>query len=186
MNYPVRSLNKDFEAALNTHEFVRSTDLIIELAKSESIRVHSAIMKARCPFFDALYGGGADGRWLLGRRGDGEAIKVDMKHVGKPVMEAVVTWLYTDWGPEGFDGVRAGVKENKIDDYLDYVMDVMSVANELMLERLSQVCQKVLGSYGMSWYPISRGRNGILIFFSEHKKCGTIVDGSFCLFRDGF
>ncbi|RPB16727.1 hypothetical protein P167DRAFT_499246 [Morchella conica CCBAS932] len=147
MNYPARSLNKDFEVALNTHEFVRSTDLIIELAKSESIRVHSAIMKARCPFFDALYGGGADGRWLLGRRGDGEAIKVDMKHVSKPVMEAVVTWLYTDWGPEGFDGVRVGVKESKIDDYLDYVMDVMSVANELMLERLSQVCQKVLGNY---------------------------------------
>lgn len=149
MQYPSRSLHKDFENALKTPEFRQDTDLLIELASGESIHVHSPIMRARCPFFEALYGGGASGRWLLGRRGDGESlIKVDMKHVEKRVMEMVVNWLYTDWGLTGFDGVRVGVERAKVDEYLDFVMDVMSVANELMLQRLSQLCQKVLGGYG--------------------------------------
>lgn len=149
MHYPPRSLHSDFEAALKTRELKQNADLSIELARGESLHVHSAIMRVRCPFFEALYGGGASGRWLLGRRGDGEGlVKVDMKHVEKPVMEMVISWLYTDWGPAGFDGIRVGVEGMKVDEYLDFVMDVMSVANELMLERLSQVCQKVLGGYG--------------------------------------
>lgn len=149
MQYPPRSLHSDFEAALKTPEFGQNTDLLIELARGESIRVHSTIMRARCPFFEALYGGGASGRWLLGRRGDGDGlVKVDMKHVGKPVMEMVVNWLYTDWGLAGFDGVCDGVEKAKVDEYLDFVVDVMSVSNELMLKGLSQLCQKVLGGYG--------------------------------------
>jgi hypothetical protein len=36
-----------------------------------------------------------------------------------------------------------------LDELLDHVMDVMSVANELMLDRLSQVCQRLIGRYGM-------------------------------------
>lgn len=149
MHYPPRSLHSNFEAALKAPELEQYTDLFIELARGESIRVHSAIMRARCPFFETLYGGGASGRWLLGRRGGGEGlVKVDMKHVEKPVMEMVINWLYTDWGPAGFDGVRVGVEGAKVDQYLDFIIDVMGVANELMLERLSQVCQKVLGGYG--------------------------------------
>lgn len=147
MQYPSRSLHSDFKTALKTSEFEKDTDLLIELAHGESIRAHSAIMRTRCPFFEALYGGGASGRWLLGRREDG-LIKVDMKHIGKPVMEMVVNWLYTDWGLTGFDGVCVGVEEAKVDEYLDFVLDVMSVANELMLQGLSQLCQKVLGGYG--------------------------------------
>lgn len=149
MHYPPRSLDSDFVAALQTSEFEKHTDLVIELARGENMHVHSAIMRARCPFFEALYGGGASGRWLLGRRGDGEdLVKVNMKHVELSVMKMVMNWLYTDWGPAGFDGVKVGVEGAKVDEYLDFVMDVMSIANELMLERLSQVCQKVLGSYG--------------------------------------
>jgi hypothetical protein len=36
-----------------------------------------------------------------------------------------------------------------LDELLDHVMDVMSVANELMLDRLSQICQRLIGRYGM-------------------------------------
>lgn len=173
MQYPPRSLHNDFKTALKTSEFEQNTDLLIELARGESIRVHSAIMRARCPFFEALYGGGASGRWLLGRRGEGEnLVKVDMKHVGKPVMEMVVNWLYTDWGLAGFDGVRVGVEGAKVDEYLDFVMDIMGVANELILERLSQLCQKVLGGYGQFQHLIS------LITGEEREEC--IMLSYFC------
>lgn len=35
-----------------------------------------------------------------------------------------------------------------LDAFLDLVMEVMSVANELMLDRLAQCCQKMLGRFG--------------------------------------
>jgi hypothetical protein len=70
-----------------------------------------------------------------------------MKHVSKDIMKMVISWLYCDWGVEGFDRITVGVKEENLDEYLDFVLDIMSCANELMLGRLSQVCQKVLGQY---------------------------------------
>jgi len=119
--------------------------MVIDLADSEWMVVHSALMRVRCPFFDALYGGKAGGRWLLGRQEEG--IRVDMKHVSKDIMEMVVSWLYYDWDTKGFDGVRIGVDEGDVNKFLDFVLDVLATANELMLDRLSQVCQKVVGRY---------------------------------------
>ena len=55
----------------------------------------------------------------------------------------------------GIDGWRrAGyelfedVKVNDLDDFVDLIIDVLAIANELMLERLAQICQKLLGSFG--------------------------------------
>ena len=36
------------------------------------------------------------------------------------------------------------------DAFLDLALEVLSIANELMLDRLAQCCQKVLGQYGES------------------------------------
>lgn len=145
------SMNRDFSNALSSpsrSEFNESADMIIELASDESVLVHSVIMKARCPFFKALYG--SSGQWLLKRREQG-IVKVDMKHISKPIIDIVVHWLYSDWGVEGFDGIRAGKESGKVEEFIDLVLEVMSVANELMLGRLCQVCQKILGRYG-KWF----------------------------------
>lgn len=125
----------------------RTADMVIDTADDQSIEAHSALMRVRCPFFDALYGGRASGRWLIGRRpGESELSKihVDMKHVKKDVMGMVVSWLYYDWDADEFDKTRVGVDED-VDQFLDFVLDVLSTSNELMLERLSQVCQQVIG-----------------------------------------
>jgi len=148
MHYPPRCMDKDFQLASMDPDFFHTADMIIDVADGESIAVHSALMRVRCPFFEALYGGGTGGRWLLGRQRDADPdIHVDMKHVQREIMKMVVSWLYYDWDAEGFDGIRVGVKDGDVDQYLDFVLDVMSTANELMLERLSQVCQQVVGRY---------------------------------------
>ncbi|KAF8537762.1 regulator of chromosome condensation 1/beta-lactamase-inhibitor protein II [Trichophaea hybrida] len=148
MHYPPRCMDKDLQSAYMDPDFFHTADMIIDVADGESIAVHSALMRMRCPFFEALYGGGARGRWLLGRQeGADSSIHVDMKHVEREIMEMVVSWLYYDWDAEGFDGVRVGVKDGNVDQYLDFALDVLSTANELMLDRLSQVCQKVVGRY---------------------------------------
>jgi hypothetical protein len=148
MHYPPRCMDKDLQLASMDPDFFHTADMIIDVADGESIAVHSALMRVRCPFFEALYGGGTGGRWLLGRQRDADPdIHVDMKHVQREIMKIVVSWLYYDWDAEGFDGIRVGVKDGDVDQYLDFVLDVMSTANELMLERLSQVCQQVVGRY---------------------------------------
>ncbi|KAG0640800.1 hypothetical protein HOY80DRAFT_884178 [Tuber brumale] len=145
--HPSCSMNRDLSNALSgpsRSEFEESADMMIELANEESMLVHSVIMKARCPFFKALYG--SSGRWLIKRREQG-IVKVDMKHISKPAMDMVVNWLYSDWGVEGFDGVKVGKESGKVEEFIDFVLEVLSVANELILGRLCQVCQKILGRY---------------------------------------
>lgn len=148
-----KSLDRDMRRAYNDPDFFTTADMILDLLDGESMAVHSSVMRSRCPFFSALYGdgdlGGGSGRWLEGRLdgGRGEPLHIDLTHIAKETMDLVVSWLYHDWGLEEFDGIRAGVKEEDVDTFLDFVLDVLSAANELMLDRLGQICQKIMGRY---------------------------------------
>ena len=105
-------------------------------------------MCQRCPFFEGLFEGRAAGLWLSSRRQQlkepEETIKVDLKHVDPTVFDFVLRHIYADTDEEIFDAVVTA----DFDSFLDLVMEVMSVANELMLDRLAQCCQKMLGRYG--------------------------------------
>ncbi|KAH0558984.1 hypothetical protein GP486_004402, partial [Trichoglossum hirsutum] len=143
---PTKTLHADMEQAITDSRFFDDGDAIVELADSE-VMVHSALMCQRCPFFEGLFKGRAAGGWLASRRErvaeTSGVIKIDLKHVDSAVFKLVLRHIYADTGEELFEDV---VTED-IDEFLDTVMDVMSVANELMLDRLSQICQKVLGRF---------------------------------------
>ncbi|KAK8157732.1 hypothetical protein BKA80DRAFT_312169 [Phyllosticta citrichinensis] len=146
---PRRSLTQDMQHAIQDDAFFEDADVIVQLADGE-IPVHSALMVQRCPFFEGLFKGRAAGRWLEGRRSEpGQAIKVDLEHVEKQVFELILHYLYADAGDEIFyDFVSDNLGEAlALNEYLDHIMDVLSVANELMLDRLSQVCQQVIGRH---------------------------------------
>lgn len=141
------SLDKDMDFATVHPEFYQNGDAVVELADGEAL-VHVDLMSRRCPFFEGLFQGRAGGRWLAERRdmlGDSdEAVGIDMKHVDVHIFQLVLRHIYADAGEEIFDDI---VTES-LDEFLDIVLDVLSVANELMLDRLSQICQMVLGRYG--------------------------------------
>lgn len=87
--------------------------------------------------------GRAGGRWVAGRGSDEAGINVSLDHISLKTFSLVARYIYADTGAEMFDDiVSVGV-----DDFLDTVMDVMSAANELMLDRLSQICQSVVGRF---------------------------------------
>ncbi|EHK96040.1 putative BTB/POZ domain-containing protein 1 [Glarea lozoyensis 74030] len=141
--FPRPLLNKDLGLAIQDPTFFEDGDLIIELDGSE-VLVHSALLCQRCPFFDGLFNGRAGGQWLDGRREvSSSAIRVDLKHVEPPVFELVLRYLYADVGSELFDDVNV----DDLDEFSDLVMAVMAVADELMIDRLSQVCQEVIGRF---------------------------------------
>ena len=147
---PRRSLNMDLELAIKEQSFFDSGDMIIELADGEMC-LHADIVCQRCPFFEGLFRGRAGGQWLAGRRTEeSQLVRIDLTHVETHLFELVVRHLYTDAGEELFNEVTSEDLNDflALDELLDHVMDVMAIANELMLDRLSQICQRLIGRYG--------------------------------------
>lgn len=151
MVHPRKSLHVDMELAIKDESFFQSGDVIVDLADGEML-LHSDVICQRCPFFEGLFRGRAGGQWLAGRQNDESSlIHIDLTHVETRLFELVVRHLYTDAGEEIFADVTSEDLNDllALDELLDHVMDVMSVANELMLDRLSQICQRLIGRYGM-------------------------------------
>ncbi|KAL9601488.1 MAG: hypothetical protein Q9179_002857 [Wetmoreana sp. 5 TL-2023] len=140
---PTKTLHEDMDRAIAEPDYFQHADVNIQL-DGASLKAHSPILCQRCPFFEGLFQGRAAGRWLSTRRQQSqESVAVDFKHVDPRVFKLVRRYIYADTGEELFDQIRCPDLES----FLDLILEVMSVANELMLDRLSQCCQKVLGRY---------------------------------------
>ncbi|KAJ5051757.1 uncharacterized protein L3040_001529 [Drepanopeziza brunnea f. sp. 'multigermtubi'] len=143
MSEPDRRMDTDMRLALQDSGFFDDGDIIVELDGSERI-VHSALMCRRCPFFEGLFNGRAGGQWLAGRRqNNSDLVRIDLKHVEAETFDVVLRYIYSDAGTEIFDDVVS----DDIDEFSELVLDVLAVSDELMLDRLSQVCQQVLGRF---------------------------------------
>ncbi|PKS05053.1 hypothetical protein jhhlp_008420 [Lomentospora prolificans] len=142
----VKSLDRDFALAVRDMDFLESGDVIIGLNGAE-VPVHSQLMCQRCPFFCGLFQGRSQGQWLAGRleesMAEGTKIQVDLSHMEPHAFRYVLTYLYGDVGLELFDDTVS----TNIDEFSELVMEVMSIANELMLKRLSQICQQVISRF---------------------------------------
>ncbi|WPG98317.1 Hypothetical protein R9X50_00110500 [Acrodontium crateriforme] len=142
MVQPRPCLDMDMEVAFADPSFFHDGDAVVQL-DGDKFRVHSSLLCERCPFFEGLFMGRAGGRWVAGRSSEEDGISVSLDHISMKTFGLVARYIYADTGAEMFDDiVSVGV-----DDFLDTVMDVMSAANELMLDRLSQICQSVVGRF---------------------------------------
>ncbi|KAI1338432.1 BTB/POZ domain-containing protein [Xylariaceae sp. FL0016] len=142
---PPRSMNEDFRNALEDTAFFEDGDAVLDL-DGDSIPVHSAIICQRCPWFQGLFQGRSGGAWLDSRRAaqeDADQVHIDLQHMDPEAFHYVLQHLYSDTADDLFDDVIA----DSIDDFSELVMDVMSIANELMMDRLSQICQKIIGRF---------------------------------------
>ncbi|KAF6823597.1 BTB/POZ domain-containing protein [Colletotrichum plurivorum] len=140
-----KSLDKDFAQAMLDSSFFEDADTMIEL-DGEEVPVHSPLMRQRCEFFEGLFHGRARGMWLAGRRdvlAEKELVRVDLSHCDPEAFQYVLRHIYADTGVELFNSTTAA----DIDEFCDLVMAVMSIANELMLDRLSQICQYVIARF---------------------------------------
>jgi len=149
-----RTLDQEMERAIQDPIFFDRGDIIVRLADDE-VRVHGALVCQRCPFFKGLFQGRAGGQWLSERRQgldkQNGAVRVDLAHVESHVFDKVLRHIYADTGPELFDDIIA----DNLDEFLDEIVEILGVANELMLDRLSEICQNVIGKYGICQSPDS-------------------------------
>ncbi|KAJ4202613.1 hypothetical protein NW767_005985 [Fusarium falciforme] len=139
------SLDADFKQAIYDPSFFDDGDIILEL-DGEDVTAHSQLLCQRCPFFEGLFNGRSQGQWLAGRRdgmGEADKIRVDLKHIDPDIFHYVMSFIYADIGQELFDEVSVA----NLDELSELVLGVMSAANELMLDRLSQVCQSLIGKF---------------------------------------
>lgn len=142
---PEASLDTDMQLAIEDTKFFHDGDVIIELDGDE-VHAHSQLLCQRCPFFKGMFHGRSNGQWLVGRKQslDGnEKLRVDLGHMKPETFQYVMESIYGDRGIEIFDKVIA----TDIDEFSEVVLDVMGAANELMLDRLSQICQYVIGKF---------------------------------------
>lgn len=139
---PSRSLNMDLQSAVKDLDFFDDADALLKLDGDE-VPGHSALLRRRCPFFEALFHGHSQGAWLAGRRdtlGVASQIPIDLEHIDPDTFGYVLRHLYADVGSELFDDVVC----DGIDDFTELVMDVMDVANELILDRVSSYSLSLL------------------------------------------
>ncbi|CAK7566316.1 MAG: hypothetical protein SEPTF4163_004256 [Sporothrix epigloea] len=147
---PKPCMDKDFELAIKDSRFFEDGDAILEL-KDVELPVHSVFLCQRCPWFQGLFHGRSGGQWLAARRqttlsaplAAKQNVRLDLKHMDPVAFQYVLRYLYADAGPELFDSLVSP----DLDTFFDALLDVLSIANELMLDRLSQICQLVIGQF---------------------------------------
>ncbi|KAJ3069923.1 hypothetical protein HDU98_007031 [Podochytrium sp. JEL0797] len=119
-------------------------DVVLELQDGR-LFCHRLFLAARSPFFDAMFGLGS--RWSLKREQEGSVVVVELRHFSKEVMLIVLDWIYTDMK---LGHLVKGLVRRDLMAYVNALIDVLSVANELLLERLKeQVCEALSRLIGL-------------------------------------
>lgn len=137
------SMAADYAQAIRDPRFFDDADIILELDGAE-VPVHRELMCQRSPWFYVLFYGRSKGQWLATRRqgmGPTDKLRLDFKHMSPKAFECVLDFLYTD-----SDTFIEQVVVPNSEAFFDYTIDVLSIANELMLHRLAQTCQRCLAA----------------------------------------
>lgn len=136
-----KRLASEMSVLLNDESF--PTDMIIELA-DKRVACHSLIMHTRCEFFEAMYLGAA-GSWVASRYGTSadSVININLKHIKGEYFMPVLCHIYSDAGEE----CLFTLQHDTTSDFIEYVIQVMAVANELLLTRFMRICESFLAGY---------------------------------------
>ncbi|KAL2266049.1 hypothetical protein VTJ83DRAFT_5401 [Remersonia thermophila] len=140
-----RCMDRDFQSAVKDRRFFSDGDALLVLDGAAEVPVHTALVCQRSPWFKGLFFGRSRGMWLAGRRAEASdgRIKIDLGHADPEAFSYVLRYLYGDCGAAMFDSAAC----DSVEDFMDLIMEVMYIADYLMLDRLSQICQRVMGQF---------------------------------------
>lgn len=155
------TLSQDIQSLLE-HRLALKADTTLQLLDGVA-SVHSTILRARSPFFAALFGNPV---WTQQRRQSSNPIPVDLSHIPSAFMTPVLEHIYSDDENAFFltHGAifflspftlhvwlkQAWTEYDTVDARIDFVASIMATANELLLDRLKIVCAEALRPLGES------------------------------------
>lgn len=153
-------------AASSPFADVLKPDVILRLADRD-VPCHSVVLRARCPFFRTVFD---DDEWYVARK-HGGAVALDFNHIEWDVMSLVLEHVYRDAGMSLFQRVERSTAEQ----YIQHTVKILAVANELLLDKLKQVCSAVLRSFGECFREVSArppaGSDTHRFPFSQVEQC---------------
>lgn len=116
----------------------KACDVVIVLSDRE-VAANSALLRARCPFFEAMF---ADRDWTQDRVEKGQIV-VNMEHLRWRPMNLVFRFIHEGLEDDLFDYLH----QETLDEFLDFVFEVMATATELLMDRLVLVCSRVIATH---------------------------------------
>ncbi|KAJ6618827.1 hypothetical protein B0H10DRAFT_2028138 [Mycena sp. CBHHK59/15] len=111
-------------------------DVILHLADKD-VYCHSTVLRARCPVFSSFF---CEDDWTS-KRWDKGVISVNLKHLHWHNMEYVLKYMCCGGDAEIFDNLEFA---SSVDQILEFMFDVLAIADELLLDRLIMLCSAVI------------------------------------------
>jgi len=139
--------------ALNAANLCEDADVTVKLSDG-AVSVHRDIVRHRCPYFSTLFGGRSEGEWLARRQEDlseDDRLSVDLPEGTVKTFHVVLDYIYGDCGVEVFEKLNLP----SLDELVDFVIDVMALADYLQLDRFVATCQQFIGRYSRFCGPSS-------------------------------
>ncbi|KAG0300673.1 hypothetical protein BGZ98_008987 [Dissophora globulifera] len=145
------SLSKNMEQVIqDTPKFKGLADVRLLLRDGASLDLHQLVLGHRSPFFNAMFVRTDD--WIRARQGprclpgldtEGRSrlLEIDLKHFDTEAMTLAMKYIYTDCGSEMFNDIE----KDDMDDLIQVVVNVLQLADELLVDRLKEICENVLG-----------------------------------------
>ncbi|KXS13111.1 RCC1/BLIP-II protein [Gonapodya prolifera JEL478] len=128
-------LAKDWLAVRPTDDKTPYGDIVVLLSDS-SMLCHQVVLTNRSPYFKALLSTGST--WM--RRNDKNQVMVDLSHIRREVFQVIVDMLYSDQSVDLF----RKVERDTITEWINFIVEVLAAATELLLEKLKDVCSYLL------------------------------------------
>ncbi|KAL1703404.1 hypothetical protein EV121DRAFT_208016, partial [Schizophyllum commune] len=118
-----------------THALLRP-DVVLQF-KDREVACHSVVLRCRTDYFAAFF----DEAVWTARRRDGEGVVVlDMRPFRWEVMQYVLKYVYC--GEQDLFGTFDFA--HNVDELIDFIFEVTSAANEILLHRLVLVCSEII------------------------------------------
>lgn len=115
-------------------------NVCLDLKDRQQMLCHEMIIRQRCEFFGALFEPGSI--WMQSRREQQSPyLHVNMTHVSSEVAVPLLRYLYGDLDEMQLFG---DVCKETADAMMRFLMEVLCLADELLLDRLKTLCERAL------------------------------------------
>lgn len=141
IRFSCHSISPLKDSFLNLLKDLQFADVKITLLNNTHVYAHQPILSSRSKFFNALLK--PQSQWTIQRDNEGFA-KVDLNHVDPITFQVVLYWIY---GETDLSSLFKTEKTLTRYEMTMFLIDILSVSNELLIDPLKELCSLILCSF---------------------------------------